>query len=343
MREVIYNEGTDTTAQKVESILVGITTGEGIKLESTLSATVGNEILNNGDTVKVGEVIRYTATVKNNGTQTLENVVIKGGVPEGTVYVEPNRGTATDDQIGDDTLDADFGYVYSGNSYYLEKTEIKEVTQTIPSLIPGQEYTMNYEVRVNTNGANSTQLSNKAVIAYQEFSIDSNELKVNTTNSNIRVTFKPVIDERTVITPGGNMQYYFFIENLSNEILKDLNIEIIAKGIDIKQLKDESLNLITVNDLSNIKIDEIAANGILGFYVPAKVQEDAANICVGVKATDSNNNTYRSNFINQKVSKKGAQIELITPNDGGYVEIGEKIQYRITLKNTSEENLQDIL
>ena len=334
--QVIYNEGTDTTAQKVESILVGITTGEGIKLESTLSATVGNEILNNGDTVKVGEVIRYTATVKNNGTQTLENVVIKGGVPEGTVYVEPNRGTATDDQIGDDTLDADFGYVYSGNSYYLEKTEIKEVTQTIPSLIPGQEYTMNYEVRVNTNGANSTQLSNKAVIAYQEFSIDSNELKVNTTNSNIRVTFKPVIDERTVITPGGNMQYYFFIENLSNEILRDLNVEIIAEGIDIKQLKDEGLNLITVNDLSNIKVDEIAANGILGFYVPANVQEDASNIYVGVKVTDSNNDTYRSNFINQKISKKGAQIELVTPNNGGYVEIGEKIQYRITLKNTSE-------
>lgn len=336
--QVIYNEGTDTTAQKIKSTLVGITTGQGVKLETKISATVGNETLNSGDTVKAGEVIRYTATVKNNGTQTLENVVIKGGVPEGTVYVEPDKGNKEDmtqDEISSDNSDVNWGYVYSGTSYYLEKTDIKEVSETITNLEPGQEYALCYEVRVNMDIENGKQISNKAMATYQTYIVESDELKTILDEAKLRVTIKSVVDEEISIVPDGAMQYFFFIENLSDQPVKNLNVQIISEGITVTQLKDSDFKLIPITDVNNNVIEEIPANGIVSFYLPAKVNRDVTEILATLKVTDNDGNIYRANKVIKEVESEGAKIFLTTPNDGEYVGIGDEIIYNITVENTS--------
>lgn len=338
--KVIYNDAGNTSDQKVESLLTGITTGEGVKLETNISAAVGNETINDGDTVKAGEVIRYTVTAKNNGTQTLTNVVLKGGVSEGTVYVEPNRGNvdSAEDAEGMPPEDVDYGYVYSGASYYNEFPDTKEVSRTIENFEPGQEYSFTYEVRVNMDSASIGQTSNKSTVSYQEFNIESSEFKTTISDAKLRVTVKNIVDEEIPVMPGGGTQYAFFVENLSDQPISGLTVQLIPEGISIKQIKDEELNLITVEDINNIKIGEVPANGSILYRVPASINEDASKINISLKVTDTDGNIYRSNIVTREVESEGAIISLTSPNDGEYVSVGDEIIYNFVVENTSSYN-----
>lgn len=340
--QVLYNEGTDTISQKVQSTLAGITTGTGIKLETNISATVGNDTLNNGDTVKAGEVIRYIVTAKNNGTQTLENVVLKSGVPEGTVYVEPDLGDVvnmTDEEIDRDDTNLNWGYVYSGASYYLEKTDIKEVSKTITNLMSGQEYTFSYEVRVNMDAINGAQISNKSIATYQTYVIESNEVKATVTESKIRVTTKCITDERIPTVPGSMIKFAIFIENFSNESVKNLEMQILAEGISIdkvQEVQDETLEVPTLEG-NKIAISEIPANGVVYYKLTATVNEqNNEKVSISVNVIDSNSNKIRSNVVEKDVSKSGAKITLTTPNNGEYIKIGDEVIYNIDVESTGD-------
>ena len=109
--EVIYNTDADKDVT-TKSVALGFATPTEIKLETKLMAQVGNDTVNNGDTIKAGEVIKYTMTVKNNGAQAIGNIVLKANVPDGTVYVTPEEE-----------------YQHSGTSYYKEDENVKEVTE----------------------------------------------------------------------------------------------------------------------------------------------------------------------------------------------------------------------
>lgn len=330
--KVIYNEGTDTTEKKIESLLVGITTGEGIKIEANISATVGNETLNSGDTVKAGEVIRYTVSVKNNGTQTLENVILKGIVPEGTVYVEPDRGDP-DANIGDDGPAPNLGYPYSGASYYIEKNEVKEVNQTIEKIGIGEEYSFSYEVRVNMNITDGDEVTNKAIATYQDSYIQSNEIKNTLSSSKIRATIKSIVDEIIPVVPNGTVNYAFFIENFSDQPINNISVQFLLEGVNITKIIDTDSNT-TINFEDFEIISEIPANGNVYYKMIGTAKEDATKTGLSIKVKDSSNVTYRSNVFSQDVEKTDAEIELYTANDGEYVNMGDEITYTINVKNT---------
>ena len=332
--EVIYNEGTDTSNQRVQSLLTGITTGEGIQIETNISATVGSETLNDGDVVKAGEVIRYNITAKNTGTETLENVVLKGGVPEGTVYVVPDMGS--EEVEGD-------GYVYSGANYYIENPEAKEVSSTIASFEPGQEYSFVYEARVNMDVTNDTVISNKGTAIYQDYVIESNEFKTKLSASELRVTVKSVVDTRTNIIPNMTVCYEFFIDNFSNETLKNLKVQLIAEGTNFIEMYANDIDSpysTKITDINNIEIREIPVDGVGYYTLTAKVLPNADEIKLSLIVTDENGQTYKSNIFEQKVYKQGANVQLTSENNGEYVNIGDRITYNIDIENTGETPAQ---
>ena len=86
--KVVYDTDSELNAE-IDSVKIGFATPTEIKIETGISAQVGNDKLNNGDSIKAGEVIKYTMTVKNNGAQEIKNIQLKSIVPEGTVFVEP--------------------------------------------------------------------------------------------------------------------------------------------------------------------------------------------------------------------------------------------------------------
>ena len=327
--KVFYNEASSQLVDKTESTLVGITTGEGIKIETTLVGKVGNDTLQNGDTVRAGEVIRYTITVKNNGTQTLKNVVLKAQVPEGTVVVVPEEGTA-----------------YTGTQYYIERPDITEFTQTIETLESGQTYVAEYEIRVKMDITDGAQISNKANVTYGDQSVESNTLDNKLSSSNIRVTIKKVTDESAVLIPGASISYVVFVENLSNQNINNLKLKIDMVGQTLRSIINEEIYLTNVPE--QIEINEIPANGIVYFKLKAAIsKEDIKEISTVAYLTDSNGNVYRSNKDIQQIEVVSGKITLTSPTDGQHVNIGDEIRYIFAIENTGTNiqimNVQDTI
>ena len=313
--KVLFNEGTNTSSQEIQSTLAGIATGTSIKLEANLSATVGNDIINNGDTVKAGEVINYTVTVKNNGTETLEKVIAKVEVPEGMVYIEPIENS-----------------VYAGVAYYEEKTDVKKVTKVILKIQPGEEYKFNYELRANMDITEAKDIINKVKIIYETNQIESNELKIKLSKAKIRATIKSIVDEDIELKPNGTMRYLMFIENMTNEDIKDLEFEILSEGLTLEKLQDGQLNESEIK--AKNKINKISANDKVYYTLVGKInKEDISQIAVTIKVKDDNNNIYRSNKIVNNIEKLGATINMTSPTNGEYVESGDKVIYNIEVKN----------
>ena len=74
---------------KLASTTIAMQTGVGPKVESAIQATVGADVLKENDVVKNGEVIQYQVKVSNTGTEVAKDIKVIGGVPEGTTLVEP--------------------------------------------------------------------------------------------------------------------------------------------------------------------------------------------------------------------------------------------------------------
>lgn len=311
--EVTYN-GSETA----NSLLVGMTTGETVSIKAGISGTVGNDTLKAGDTVKNGEVIKYKAIVRNDGKQKLTNILVKSGVPEGTVYVEPEED-----------------YVYTGPSYYKERPEVKEVSKTIESLEPGQEYIFEYEVRVKTDTTEGTTIKNKTIATYAEDTFESEELSNIVKKANLRVTIKRARDLRTEIVPNGIMEYQVFAENLSDEEITNVKMEIVVENQEVTQIDLIEETLTNVAKGSNtFTIDKIPAKGLVNYSVVTKVLNNSASqITAYAKITDSNKETYRSNFDTQRIDKTGAEIAVTSPTAGKEVNVGDEIEYKIVVKN----------
>lgn len=320
--EVSYNEEGST--QTVESTLVGMSTEEGveledIKMETKIEATVGNDTLKDGDTVKAGEVIKYKVTAKNVGERKLKDVVLKGGVPEGTVVVVPEED-----------------YLHSGLSYYEEKTEMKEVSETIASLEAGQEYTIEYEVRVNMNITNGSQISNKATVTCGEYALESNEMKVTLSEAKVRVTLKKLSDQDiTKFFVGEYIGYEVFVENLSDETINNLNLQLNIVGAEIDYLADSDGNETTKTN--NIQISELTPNGKVGYVFRIKITEGATNqFSTNAIVKDTKGIEYRANNFEISIYEGNAEITLTSPNDGDYVDIGDEIRYDFIIENTED-------
>lgn len=88
--EVSYKNEATNTQNTVKSTTINFNTGKSAVLEQTVVATVGGEEIKDGDTVKSGEIIKYTVTVKNVGNEDATGVSVVGSIPERTYYVEYN-------------------------------------------------------------------------------------------------------------------------------------------------------------------------------------------------------------------------------------------------------------
>lgn len=316
--QVLYNETESSITQKAQSPLVGLTTGEGIKLETTVEAIVGSDTLKDGDTVKNGEVIKYRIITKNNGSQTLENIEVSARVPEGTVAVVPEEE-----------------FEYTGPSYYTEKTDITEVTEIIPSLAGGQTHVIEYEVRVKMDTANGTQISNKATAICGDFVLYSNELKNTVEEAKVRVTIKRILGTTAKLSPGTTMEYLMIVENLSNEEISNLKLQIMLENQMVSSVADAYHQKVSVSDDNQFNIDNIAANSSTIFRLYTLITKDNINeISAAIKITDSQNRIYRSNKDIQRVETVGATIKMTSPTAGMYVKEKDEIIYNITVTNT---------
>lgn len=322
--EVVYDTNTDKDV-KTKSIAIGFATPTEIKLETSISAQVGNDTINSGDTIKAGEVIKYTMTVKNNGAQKLENIELKSNVPDGTVYVTPEPN-----------------YQHSGISYYTENTDIREIKKLIPSLAAGETYTTTYEVRSKSDLTSDKQISNKTIAICEDTNIESSELTTKIVPSNIRVTIKKLVEDGNDIIAGGTMEYMVIVENLSSQEVTDLQLQVISENFkatclygddDLYWIKDEIPEIIDIN--------KIAANEAEWFKIMGDTTENSEQVTATAVVKDSNGNTYRANKLGETLQQVDAQISLTSPQDKAYLKEGDTVEYNIEVVNTT--NRQEVI
>lgn len=315
--EVIYDTGIDKNLKET-SIIIGFETPSDIKLETGLSAQVGNDLLNNGDTIKAGEVIKYTMTVKNNGAQALENVELKSIIPEGTVYVTPEEN-----------------YQHSGTTYYTEHANMLEVKEQITSLSAGETFTKTYEVRTKSDITSEKQISNKTIAIYNDMSSESEELTNKIEPSNIRVTIKKLVEEINVLKAGGTMEYMVIVENMSDKDITDLQLQVLSDNFK-KTCLSSGFDLYLINDdiPEIINISKISANGNVWFKLEGDTVENAEQVSATAIVKDSNGNTYRSNKLTETLQKVDAKISLTSPQNKENIKEGDIVEYNIEVQNT---------
>ena len=290
-----------------------------IEMETTLSATVGNDTLKDGDTVKVGEVIKYKMAIKNIGERQIKNITLKGLVPEGTVLVEPEED-----------------YELTDTTYYTELTDVKEKSVTITSLDANQTYEVEYEVRVKEATANT--ISNTATGECEGTTVQSTPIQNKIENSNIRVTVKSAtINDKIANT---NMTYYLFVENLSGEEVKNLKLSTVFEGVEIDTINHEG-NL-SSEISSEINIESIPANGVTYYTISGVIKEDANEINAYATIEDENGQKYRSNKVTFDVLKPDISITLSSPTENSYIKQEETVEYYITVENTGDVALENV-
>ena len=322
--EVVYDTNTDKDV-KTKSIAIGFATPTEIKLETSISAQVGNDTINSGDTIKAGEVIKYTMTVKNNGAQKLENIELKSNVTDGTVYVTPEPN-----------------YQHSGISYYTENTDIREIKKLIPSLAAGETYTTTYEVRSKSDLTSDKQISNKTIAICEDTNIESSELTTKIVPSNIRVTIKKLVEDGNELISGGTMEYMIFVENMSNQELTNLELQFISDNFKATCLSNgDDLYLINESIPEKINIEKILPNGNVWFKLEGDTVENSDQVSATAVVKDSNQNSYRSNKLGETLKKVDAKISLTSPQDKTYIKEGDIVEYNIEVENTG--NSQEVI
>lgn len=315
--KVIYDTDTETNIE-TNSITIGLATATSVKMDTSISAEVGKDKIKNGDTIKAGEVIKYTITVKNNGTQAIENVQLRGEVPNGTVVVEPEEG-----------------YEYTGNSYYEEKTDIKEIVENITTLAAGEVYTKQYEVRVKNDISDGTEISNKATAICEDTTKESSQITNKLEKANIRVTIKRVLDLDIGVYPGGDMEYVVFVENLSNEVIKNLEMQMIYSNFTPTYILNSEISSSDVPE--KISIEEIPTNGLVYYRISGNISNDATNISATAVVKDSDGKTYRANKVEENTIYLDAEVSLSSPQDKEYISKGDIIEYNAIITNTGND------
>ena len=322
--EVIYDTNTDKDI-KTKSTAIGFATPTEIKLETSISAQVGNDTISSGDSIKAGEVIKYTMTVKNNGAQKLENIEFKSSIPEGTVYVVPEEN-----------------YQHSGTTYYTERNDVSEITEKLSSLDAGKSYTKTYEVRTKNDITSEKQISNKAIAICEGTKIESAELITKVVPSNIRVTIKKLVEESDTLISGGTMEYMIIVDNLSNQDITNLQLQLISNNFKETCLSS-GFDLYLINDdiPENINIEKIPANGNVWFKVEGDTIANANQVNAVAVIKDSTGNTYRSNKLDNMLQNVDARISLSSLQDKAYVKEGDIVEYNIEVENTG--NIEEVI
>lgn len=333
--QVAYTNSNTNVESELKATTIEMQTGIGPKVETKLTATVGGKETSNP--VKNGEVIKYKIEIANTGTEDIENITVTGKVPEGTTMIVPEEN-----------------YEYNVVSYYQE-LEDKTYEDIIEDLKVGEIITREYEVRVNKQVASGTILSNTAEVKYGDVTKQSEEIRNVTATGNIMVSAKRVTDREVELTEGGTVKYSVIIENISNEVQKDLTV--VTNLPDL--LKVRGLSLITAqkrnDDVSysddittleysdKIKIDslEVGEIKVLTYVMTINSIQDSNEI--NFSATVKNGTEeYTSNVWQENVKDIEVGISMAANTSSQYVQAGDTIEYKIVVENKTDTNISGL-
>lgn len=321
----------ENASNEVTATRLVLATGKGPEVKTEIKAKLGNEYVSNGAEVAQGEIIKYEVTAENTGSETATNIKATAQVPEGTVYVK---------------LIDDFVY---NEGYFTEVEDIKDITYTIDSLEPGAKITKSFEVKVKKQTEQNSVIVNKATATYGEAVAESEEITHKVVKGNLSVYVKREMDLSVSNLRGANLEYYFGIENITNETQKNVTVNlnipkelVVTRIVKLGDTTEENV----VEDSTTIKIDEIEPGKVANIFVFVQVGsiEDAYTKQIGITATakTQDSKAIHSNEYIEVIKDYELGISLSANDENGYLKSEDIIDYTITVKNKSDLDSADV-
>jgi gliding motility-associated-like protein/uncharacterized repeat protein (TIGR01451 family) len=210
-----------------------------------------------GGYIASGDVIHYVIWVRNMGTAALANIAVTDNIPSYTNWRYTSNGTGAAPVNG-------------------------VVTMTIPSLAPGAQDTVSFDVTVAQDLTGATAIENTATVdinnhksAFSTVPVDAtgnNPSSIPTIGPSTSIPIKSVTSfetwklwlndndntERTA-SPGEDVTFYVYVHNTGNVAITTLTInDLVPPGTTFKSIKDGGAYNAGANSVTWI-IDNVAA------------------------------------------------------------------------------------
>ena len=295
-----------------EADVIGITTGKGpdLKIEQSVSG------MDEDNTIGEYKLLKFTITVRNDGTETANEVVIKDELPRWTQYVKSynslNTSITNVEQYPNEPTSEDmtnWNVIQNGN---YENGNAPIVEWTIPTIAPGETVTKEIEIMT---------LNEPDIYRYYKdypgFTVgeDGKYYIVSNKNENNNIT-----QQKSEITDVPELE----IKNIATVTASNFAAELKAESNSVK-LKPSDF---TVNESINLTEDDEIQEGMdISFGISILNQSDTDKTNVIVEKILPEGLEYVSSYIS-KTNMETGEIEQIR---GEY----DKNTRKITLKMNS--------
>lgn len=332
--KVSYKNETTNLENTVNATTLNLNTGSSAVIEQEIKATVGGEEIKDGDTIKAGEIITYSITIKNNGNEDATGLNVVGTIPEGTNYIKYNQ------DIGEPTMGEKIP------DMFVEDTNIKELTSNNLTIKAKSEKTIEYMVKVNTD--KNMETSCEVTATYKDKTVTSKMThKLETSDIEV-IMCKGDSLYNTELKAGYSYRYELEVKNTSNKDKKNIEVTINLNDL-LEFQKAYYMNGGKYNSSSEatFTIDEIKAGESINILVQTKVNQPKDNLKVAEISAiaKEGNNTYRANKITEEVNAIKLETSFTSTSSStaeGYLHVGDEVKYTINIKNVGENDANSL-
>ena len=293
--------------------------------------------IEDGATVKEGDIITYTITVYNDGNGPANNVIIKDIVPENTTYVK---------------LDGD---------NYIKDPNTETITSSVrETLEPGESFSISFSVMVDEITRDGTTISNTATVSADgipDTSSNTVGITANTTPvlaPDLRVVKESSIKDGDIVKEGDIITYTITVYNdgdgsANNVIIKDivpenttyveLDGEEYVKNPDIETISSSVRETLEPGDNFSVSfsvmVDEITQDG-------TTISNTATASADGLPDTSSNTVGITANTT-PVLEPDLRVVKESSIQDGDIVKEGDIITYTITVYNDGDAPAHNVV
>ena len=341
----VYHTKDGEQEKVVEPEKLGLSTGKGPQLSSTTKLELGEN-----EKVYENRVIKYKFTVTNTGNEIAENVRVKVDIPEGATYIEYREATPT----------VEGGY----------QTDISVLSKEFEAGNLNPAETKEFELMVKVNELVKVEgieeqniISMKSIVTADglEKELESNIVESIVEEADFEIELSSSREEGFVLQENMEMQYRISIGNISDEIKQNIVIEdTLPEGLEYVDAYISKYNEST-DQFEEIRDGIIYENGKLTINIANMAVNEYITINVELTAKKLGENIYDLELVNiasvvadgtdkyysleskHSISRPNISVTETSSNSTGYLNIGDKLDYIITIKNDGNiqaKNLQ---
>lgn len=339
MYKVYYNNESEIGAmpESKESAIIGIKTEAGPQLSADISANI--------DTVREGQIVKMTATVKNTGEQTAHNVRVRIPEPHYMSFVELRLNSnfaPVDEEV---PLIREIGD--------LEPNEEKQVSYYLKvedSAI--RDYSSSDENAVSPDFPKSVEHSLEIFTDELKNPIPSNVYTMQIDDGSISISMVPSVEDDAVLKNGDEIEFIITLYNIKN--LESIN-NVVAKivlpsGLEYtsatikNSLMDENgiTDGISFNETTRtLQFNLGALERVKYILLSTKVIDDTGDIRMLTTATGDDVEENYSNVFEHKIEPVKLEVSELTSTPR-YVKEREDITYKFSVTNTGNSQATNL-